>query len=50
MRRRGFITLLGGAVTWPIMARGRRRGGTLPRVVNSTASACAIYVVKLRSE
>ena len=33
MRRREFTTLLGGAVTWPIMARGQQLGGTLPRVV-----------------
>jgi putative ABC transport system substrate-binding protein len=38
MRRRDFITLLGGAVAWPIVVRAQQ-GDSLPRVVYLTAAA-----------
>ena len=33
MRRRGFITLVSGAVTWPLVARAQRLAGR-PRVIH----------------
>jgi putative ABC transport system substrate-binding protein len=49
IRRREFITLLGGAAAWPVSARAQRPG--LPVVAfisNSTADASARYLAAFR--
>ena len=49
MRRRDFITLVGGAVTWPVIARGQQ---TIPVVgfvfSGTTSSAAAPFVMAFK--
>ena len=49
MRRREFITLLGGGVTWPLGARGQQAGLPVVGFVNGgAADAAARYLAAFR--